>query len=232
LNGEDDEGFLPPKVLKYCPCLKVDLTPYFDVSTQDIKKRLIASLLPYNQRFYEEYQQKPDLYGPFWIIWTLVVILCLSANLERYMQFESKEEEEFTYTFKVIPVAISVLFGVIIGLPVIIKTVVRFMGSKQSDVTVISAIGMYGYSFSSFLITCTLCGVITNQIVQWILILYSMVTSIMFLITTYWADLSTTLESSVRLWVVGGIVLSQIALLLVFKLYFFHHVSAGGHAIS
>jgi len=122
------------------------------------------------------------------------------------MQFESKEE--FTYTFKVIPIAVSVLFGTIIGLPVLIKSVVRFLGNKDSDVPVISAIGMYGYSYSSFLITCTLCGFITNQAVQWILIIYSMVSSIMFLILTYWADLSTTLESGVRLWVVGGIVVS------------------------
>ena len=143
--------------------MRIDLSPYFDVSTEDIKKRLKASILPYNQKFYEEYQQKPDLYGPFWIIWTLVVILSISANFERYMQFEKKEE--FTYTFKVIPIAISVLFGTIIGLPLIIKTIVRFLGNKDSEVPVVSAIGMYGYSYSSFLITCTLCGFITNQVV-------------------------------------------------------------------
>jgi len=57
-----------------------------------------------------------------------------------------------------------------------------------------------------------------------------MVSSIAFLVLTYWADLSTTLASKTRMFVVGFIVLCQIALLLVFKLYFFKHVSAGGHA--
>jgi hypothetical protein len=170
-----------------------------------MKKRLRASLMPYNQKFYQEYQQKPDLYGPFWIMWTLVVILCISANFSRYMEFDDKSE--FTYTFKVIPIAICVLFGVSIGLPLIIKLLVKLLGDKQSEVPLINAIGIYAYSFSSFLITCTLCGFITNQIVQWVLIIYSLVTSIMFLVLTYWADLSTTLASRTRLFVVIWIVI-------------------------
>ena len=48
----------------------------------------------------------------------------------------------------------------------------------------------------------------------------------MFLISTYWADLSTTLDSKKRLAVIGGICATQLTLLLIFKLYFFKHVSA------
>ena len=105
-----------------------------------------------------------------------------------------------------IPIAIFVLFGVTIGIPLFVKIVVKILGDNKSEIPVLSAIGMYAYSFSSFLITCTLCGFITNQVVQWILILYSMISSILFLILTYWADLSTTLESRIRMFVVLFIV--------------------------
>lgn len=38
---------------RVCPCLswKV-LLPYFDVTTHDIKKRVMGSLIPFNQKFY------------------------------------------------------------------------------------------------------------------------------------------------------------------------------------
>lgn len=70
---------------RICPCLHyMALAPYFDVSTEDIKARFRASLMPYNQKFIMEYQKKPDLYGPFWLIWTLVVVITISGNLNKY----------------------------------------------------------------------------------------------------------------------------------------------------
>ena len=98
------------------------LKPYFDVSTKDIKVRLLASLMPFNQKFYQEYSLKPDLYGPFWILWTLVVILTISANLSRYLEMD--KPDDFAYTFKIIPISVTVLFGIGVGLPVAIRTVV------------------------------------------------------------------------------------------------------------
>ena len=57
------------------------------------------------------------------------------------------------------------------------------------------------------------------------MIIYSAMTSIMFLVATYWADLSTTLDSQKRIVVIIGICVTQLTLLLIFKLYFFKHVS-------
>lgn len=38
---------------RFCPCLHPSaLQPYFDVDTSDIKNRVKASLLPFNQKFY------------------------------------------------------------------------------------------------------------------------------------------------------------------------------------
>ena len=71
--------------------------------------------MPFNQKFYEHYHNKPDLYGPFWILTTLVVILLISGNLSRYLEIENKAM--FTYTFHIFPIAVSVLFGLAIGLP-------------------------------------------------------------------------------------------------------------------
>ena len=150
-----------------------------------------------------EYQKKPDLYGPFWLLWTLVVVLAISGNLSRYLEFE--DPKEFTYTFHIVPISISVLFGLAIGLPFVIRLVVNCFGTSESTVPVLHGIGIYSYSFSSFLVASLLCGATPVEFIQWILIMYSAITSCMFLISTYWADLSTTLDSRKRLFVVAGI---------------------------
>lgn len=66
----------------------------------------------------------------------------------------------------------------------------------------VHGIGIYSYSFSSFLVSSLLCGAIPVDAVQWVLIVYSMGTSIMFVISTYWAELSTTMEARRRFVVV------------------------------
>jgi hypothetical protein len=156
-------------------------------------------------------------------MWTLVAILTIAGNLSRYLEME--DPDQFTYTFHIIPVAASVLFGIGVGLPVAIRTVVQCFGHTESQVPTLTGIGIYAYSFSSFLVSSILCGFIPNNLVQWILIIYSAMTSIMFLVATYWADLSTTLDSQKRVLVIIGICITQLTLLLVFKLYFFKHVS-------
>lgn len=177
----------------------------------------MASLMPFNQKFYGLYQKKPDLYGPFWILATLVVILTISGNLSRYL--ETDDKTKFSYTFNIVPISISVLFGIVIGLPLGLRLFVKFFGDKETTVPVLHGVGIYSYSFSSFLISSALCGIIAIPWIQWILIVYSGLTSCMFLVATYWADLNQTLDARKRAIACGIIVAVQITLLLIFKLY-------------
>ena len=45
---------------------------YFKIKTKEVERRLILSLKPLNNSFYEEALNNPDLYGPFWIYTTLI----------------------------------------------------------------------------------------------------------------------------------------------------------------
>ena len=142
---------------------------------------------------------------------------------------EYENPEDFTYHIGIVPTSISVLFGVVLFVPLMIKFAIKCFGHSESKVPLVHGIGIYSYSFSSFLISSLLCGAIPVQGVQWILILYSAVTSIVFVITTYWAELSTTMVARRRLVVVGLICVVQFVLLMIFKLYFFKHVSPFAH---
>jgi len=88
--------------------------------------------MPFNQKFYMEYQKKPDLYGPFWILWTLVVVLTIAGNLHRYWEYENPSKH-FTYTFNIVPISISILFGIGIGLPVGLRFVIKCFGNGQQS---------------------------------------------------------------------------------------------------
>ena len=84
--------------------------------------------MPFNQKFYFLYKQKPDLYGPFWILATLVVILTISGNLARY--FETEDKSKFEYSFKIVPIAISALFGIVLALPMGLRLFIKFFGDR------------------------------------------------------------------------------------------------------
>ena len=159
------------------------------------------------------------MYGPFWILWTLVVVLTIAGNLQRYLAMEDKKQ--FTYVFRFVPTAITVLFGVVTLVPLGIQFFVKLFGHRELEVPLIHGIGIYSYSLSSFLIASILCGFFTAGWVQWLLIVYSMCTSIMFISSVYWAELSMCLVSNKRSIIVGLVCAVQVTLLLIFKLYFF-----------
>lgn len=95
------------------------------MTTDDIKNRLLASLIPFNKKFYNMYKEKPDLYGPFWIYTTLIIILAISGNLYRYFQMKNK----FTYNYDFIPIAAAVVYSIGLGLPFCLKLLMRLLGS-------------------------------------------------------------------------------------------------------
>jgi hypothetical protein len=51
----------------------------------EIKTKLISSLIPFNKDFHQLAEDKPDLYGPFWIYTTLIFIVAVTSNMSAYI---------------------------------------------------------------------------------------------------------------------------------------------------
>lgn len=201
------------------------LQPYFNVTTKDVVTRVMLSLVPFNKKFFENYNNRPDLYGPFWILTSLVAAIFISGNVSRYITWPSKEVP-FSYSFKTVPVATSVIYGVGIGLPLFIKLILNLYGTGDPatrTVTTVQSIGIYCYSFSSMIIATILCGLIPYSIAHWILISLAGVQSIGFLLITYHEDLKKELETKQRWALIVLICLVQIGMLALLKFYFFSH---------
>lgn len=95
------------------------------------------------------YKEKPDLYGPFWIYTTLIIMIAISGNLSRYFQIG---RENFTYKYEFIPAAATIVFTMGLGLPLVLKLLMRFLGSNFFDGTYIEVSNLtFNQYVSSFL---------------------------------------------------------------------------------
>jgi hypothetical protein len=63
----------------------------------------MLSAITLRPAFKQVIQDKPDLYGPFWIATTLIVIIIASASLITF--FASSDGNKVSYEFTQIPVA-------------------------------------------------------------------------------------------------------------------------------
>ena len=188
---------------------------YFDFETEEIIKRLIASLIPFNKNFIKLVEKNPDLYGPFWIYTTLIFIVSCAASLTKYLQGANNED----YFQKFIPLAMSVIYGIGFCLPLIIKVLMFLFGSETSFILVLN---IYAYSFSVYAPILILC--IPFEDLQWFLLFYAVLSSTCFLLLNFWAELSKYVDNR-KYFILGVIGIFQISLFFVIKMKFFAHIS-------
>jgi hypothetical protein len=88
-------------------------------------------LIPFSKKFITGYKEKPDLYGPFWVLTTLVANLFISSNLYCFFTITQDNKQALAVSFKSIPVAATVIYGVAIGLPLLLKLIINLYGTAQ-----------------------------------------------------------------------------------------------------
>ncbi len=189
---------------------------YFKITTKDIQNRIISSLKPINNSFYEEAIKKPDLYGPFWIYTTLIFSIAAGGSLSKY--FNNISTENFFQKF--VPIAGSLIYIIGFCFPLLLYFGMRIFGEKIPYFTIVC---IYGYSFTCFIpvmLICS-CGI---GFIQWIFLLYGSINSTMFVVINFWKELQKC-EQKKKYGLIGLIIVVQVVLFLVFKLYFFDNFS-------
>lgn len=187
------------------------LQSYFDVETDEIIQRLLASLIPFNKNFISLVEKKPDLYGPFWIYTTLVFIVAVAGSLTKYIQGAKVDN----YFQEFVPLASSVIYGIGFCLPLIIKVLMYIFGSETSFMLVLC---IYAYSFSIYGPIFILC--IPVEKLQWFLLFYAVLSSTVFLLINFWTELSKYVDNR-KYFILGVIGIFQISLFFVLKFKFF-----------
>jgi hypothetical protein len=108
-KGKEDKSFLN-KIL----CIFSFIRPYFKVTFNDIKLRIISSFIPIKNTFIDIAVEHPDLYGPFWIYTTLIYVIAAGGALSYYF---TNSVNNYFQAF--VPVACSILYTFGFGFPLL-----------------------------------------------------------------------------------------------------------------
>lgn len=81
---------------------------FFDVDTSEVLRRCQAAVFP-RANFLDVLDGNPDLYGPFWIATTVVVILFLTGTISRWLKHRG--DEYYAYDFSLLSGAAGLIYG-------------------------------------------------------------------------------------------------------------------------
>lgn len=191
------------------------LQEYFDVDTDEVYQRFMASMIPFNTSFIKLVEGKPDLYGPFWIYTTLVLIIAATGSCTKW--FQGVKQEDFFQEF--VPLAASVIYGIGFCLPLIIKGLIFLFDGETSFILILC---IYGYSFSIYIPVCLICTPFPK--LQGILLFIGVFFSSALLLVNFWKELNKYQgnKSYIILVVIG---IFQVSLFLVLKFSFFAKIT-------
>jgi len=195
--------------------------PWFDIDTNQELHRLKKSLLPFlsSNFFDKELDEKPDLYGPFWITTTLAFLMAAMGNFASYINTAEDNAGQWSGDITRISEACTFLYTESCLVPILLYIVLRTYSEKTGIVELIS---LYGYSLTPFIVTCILCIAPWNTF-DWIVVMLAMCGSIWFLIKNVYQPLEGEKRSKPGVYVLAIIVGCQFILGLALKLYFFKY---------
>lgn len=229
--------------------------PFFNVNTNEVLRRITKpylfflntdeSFVSYTKRG----KRQSDLWGPFWIITTLIVVIVMTSNIGHFFNLNAigKELEgdfqqsgsnnntsgneafrrptsdllEWTTDFSLISVGATVFYAFSMVVPALLWVAMKYKGVT---VSLVETICVYGYSFAVVIPPLVLC-MFNITWLRWILImggfLYASV-FIVFGLFKEWKKVVTGPQDNIFLLVFAAfIVLSHLILAVFVKFYFY-----------
>ena len=192
-------------------CIFNFIKPYFKVTFNDIKSRIIYSFIPIKNDFLQLAEDKPDLYGPFWIYTTLIYVIAAGGALSYYFTNSINN-----YFQMFVPVAGSILYTFGFGFPLVLWLCMKFFNISMKYVSLIC---LYGYSLCCLIPVLVICATGFGWI-QWIFLTYGIANSTAFVLINLWNKIKT-LDDKNKYIFLGVFIGGQLILFLILKLYFF-----------
>lgn len=191
---------------------------YFDVDTNEVLRRCVAALYP-RSNFLDVLDGNPDLYGPFWIATTVVVILFLTGTVSQYLA--QKNEKHFEYDFRLLSGAAGLVYGYTTLLPIALWGALRWFGSSSADL--IECWALYGYA-NLVWIAVALVSWSPLTALNWTLVGIGFGWTVFFLLRNLYPVLSATDAKTSRILLILVVVLHA-GLAIAIKILFFAHGS-------
>lgn len=173
---EDEVKSTPPQTAR--PWRLNYYQPYFQTDSVTVFSRLLKAVKPtLDGEFFNGVQA--DLYAPFWIFTTLILIVGISGSIEA-----SIYSGTWLDTLTKIGIAAALLYSILALVPLASYFILKRSGSTIDYVTILS---MYGYSFFIFVPALLLC-MIPIGILQLTVMLVAGAWSLAILVKNYWNE--------------------------------------------
>ncbi|KZF23441.1 Yip1-domain-containing protein [Xylona heveae TC161] len=191
---------------------------FFDVDTNEVLKRCYAALIP-RANFLDVLEGNPDLYGPFWIATTVVMILFLTGTISQYLS--RNHEGHFEYDFRLLSGAAGLIYGYTGVIPVALWGLLRWFGSESANV--LECWALYGYA-NLIWIPVALISWSPVTALNWAFVGVGFAASAVFLFRNLYPVLSATDVKTSKILLILVIALHA-GLALAIKILFFAHGS-------
>jgi hypothetical protein len=175
----------------------------FDVDTKQVLGRCLLALNPFSQaRFFAASgsegiigsgygEEKPDLYGPFWISTTVIFALFFSSSLTGVF-YSMYKGVNYEYKFEVLSGAAMILYSYTFLWPVLLYLIIRNVittTATQESVSLVKLCCIFGYSNViwipvAILAVSPLAGAFPNvaDLVRWLVVGFGYIFSAIFLL--------------------------------------------------
>lgn len=191
---------------------------YFDVDTSAVLQRCWAALYP-RANFLDVLEGNPDLYGPFWIATTVVLILFLGGTISQYLA--EKGDVPFAYDFKLLSGAAGLIYGYTLFVPVALFLALRYFGSESANL--LECWALYGYA-NLIWVPVAVAASSPINILNWVFVAVGLGVSVAFLLRNLYPVLSATDRQTSKILLVVVVAL-HFGLALAIKILFFAHGS-------
>ncbi|CAF1217100.1 unnamed protein product [Adineta steineri] len=161
---------------------------YFQIDTQQILERLVASVTPQPNKSYfnSTIRQNPDLYGPFWVCITFIVTVAIGGNILTYFR---TPDTEFQIDFSKITLSAILICFYWWLMPTCIYFFFRWH-LQRIEYIFIELLCIYGYSLTIF-IPVSILWMIPITWLQWLLTILSSLISGSVLIVAFWPTINS-----------------------------------------
>ncbi len=172
----------------------------------------------------------PDLYGPVWVSITLVFVIGVTSNFASYLssaRVVPGATTAWVYDFSLVTTAALVIAAYVVGAPVLVWALLRYLGAPPRPVT--SIVSIYGYALVAFIPAAFLC-MTPSPAANWVFIsLACAVSAVTLARNLVPGGLAETGPMRTVLAVVIGV---HVALGILLRMYFFSFVSETGGAAT
>uniref|UniRef100_A0A182QGV3 Protein YIPF n=1 Tax=Anopheles farauti TaxID=69004 RepID=A0A182QGV3_9DIPT len=201
---------------------------FFDVDTMIVVDRIATSMIP--KRAPANYLKlniatNPDMYGPVWIVLTLIFTIAISGNMASYLQ--NAGDHHWRYNFHLVSYSATAIILYTILVPSALWGFLKWsVHSNELDLeeeesltpSLLSLICIYGYSLAIY-IPVSVLWTVQVSLIQWLLVITGAFLSGFALLTIL---MPAVKKSKYSLFLVLAIELAHFALAAGFMLYFFH----------